>query len=317
MQAMSPVFDSNLDRTSLKYESITVSLPSTDQLQLTRFFLDKNNLGPPVFMLHSTAQDSRTFCTEDGGGLGCYLARQGYDVYVADLRGKGKSWPQINGSSDYGIHQTITEDIPALVNKIISKRGQVAQIWIGHGWGSVLMTSYYARFGEHQAAIAPVSRMAHFAARRQLLGQNARKTLVFNAVWRRLARLLVGLKGYLPVHSLKLGLSNESRGNYSDYLRWSTDSAWCDPQDGFDYGQAISEQQLPPSYYFAASSDKVYGDVVDVRAFIQKLGNHDVRLMVLSKCGGNRRDYSHINMLQHPDAEQDHFPLLLAWLKQV
>ena len=80
----------------LKYESITVPLPSTDQAHLTRFYRDKRNLGTPVFMLHSTLQDSSTFFSDKGTGLACYLARQGYDVFVGDMRGKGKSWPQVN-----------------------------------------------------------------------------------------------------------------------------------------------------------------------------------------------------------------------------
>ena len=57
------------------------------------------------------------FYTEKGKGLGCYLAEQGFDVYVLDLRGRGKSTPLINAESDYGQHEAITHDIPLLIDE--------------------------------------------------------------------------------------------------------------------------------------------------------------------------------------------------------
>ena len=297
----------------LKYESITISLPSSDQVHLTRFFLDKNNLGTPVFMLHSTLQDGSTFYSDDGHGLACYLARKGYDVFVADLRGKGKSWPSVNSSSAFGNHQAINEDIPALLEKIISKRGRIPQIWIGHGWGSVLMASFYARYGD---GVCPVAKMAHFAARRQIQTTNSSKKFLIDFIWRKLGKWLIVLNGYMPARLLRMGVTNESKANYRDYLQWSSSDDWRDAEDGFSYGEAILKQQLPPSFYFAASSDKAYGDPVDVREFMKELGPHDGRLMVLSRHGGNLRNYSHMDMVRHKDADKDHFPLLLDWLQQ-
>ena len=44
---------------------------------------------------------------------------------VPDLRGKGKSWPAINQNSDFGFHEIVTEDIPALaatVKRLVRQR---------------------------------------------------------------------------------------------------------------------------------------------------------------------------------------------------
>lgn len=299
--------------TPLNYESIMVSLPSTDQVHMARFYRDKKQLGAPVFMLHSTLHDGSTFYSDDGNGLACYLARQGYDVYVADLRGRGKSWPRINSFSRYGSHQLINEDIPALLKKISIKRGKVPQIWVGHGFGSVLMCSYYARYGDSHANVA---RMAHFAARRQIQASNRSKTFTFDFVLGKLSRLCIKLTGYMPSRFLRQGTANESRGILADYLNWSGASAWSDCEDGFSYGDAIKQQQLPPSFYFASAGDKAYGDPADVREFVKELGPHDGRLMVLSRSGGNLRNYNHMGMLCHKDCELDHFPLLLDWLQE-
>ena len=304
---------STVTKTPLNHEHITVSLPSSDQANMTRFFLDKKNLGAPVFMLHSTLQDGTTFFSEDGNGLACYLARQGYDVFVADLRGKGRSWPQVGAASRYGYHHAINEDIPALLEKITSKRGNVPQIWIGHGWGSVLMCSFYARYADRYA---PVARMAHFAARRQSVAAQSSKRWWMDFMWRKLGRFLISVNGYLPARFLRMGVANESKAHYFDYLQWSDSADWLDSTDGFSYGEAIKQQQLPPSFYFAAAADRAYGEPNDVRRFINELGPHDGRLMVLSREGGNLHNYSHLDMVRHKDCEQDHFPLLLDWLKQ-
>lgn len=46
--------------------------------------------GIPVLMIHGMVEDGRIFYHPSGKGLGCYLARQGYEVYVADLRGTAR-----------------------------------------------------------------------------------------------------------------------------------------------------------------------------------------------------------------------------------
>ena len=53
-------------------------------------------------MVHGMVEDGRIFYHKSGKGLACYLAKQGYDVYVVDLRGIGQSTPKISADSDHG-----------------------------------------------------------------------------------------------------------------------------------------------------------------------------------------------------------------------
>lgn len=300
-------------KNTLKHESIMVSVASGEQVHMMRFYEDKNCLGTPVFMLHSAAQEGKSFYDGRGGGLACYLARQGYDVYVGDLRGRGKSWPKVNPFSKFGSHQLITEDIPAMLKKIISKRGPVPQVWVSHGWGGVLMCAYYARFAD---SLCPVARMVHFAVRRQAHPISLQQKWWFNVVMGPLSRLLIRINGYLPAKFLRLGSCNESARIYQDYQQWSQQERWIDTEDGFDYGQAILQQQLPPSFYFASRGDTIYGHADHIRQFMMELGPHDGRLMVLDQQAGSLHDYGHDEMLHHEDCEEDHFPLLLDWLEE-
>ncbi len=300
-------------KNKLKYESIMVSVPSGQQVHMMRFYEDKNNLGTPVFMLHSVAEQGNSFYQGRGGGLAHYLARQGYDVYVADMRGKGKSWPKVTPSSTFGSHELITEDIPAMVKKIVAKRGPVAQIWVSHGWGGVLMCACYARYGD---SLCPVARMVHFAVRRQAQALGFEQKWWFAVVWGVLARLALKLNGYLPAKLLHFGSCNESARSYQDYCDWAQQAQWLDGDDEFNYGEAIREQQLPPSFYVASRGDGLQGHPSHIRQFMMELGPHDGRLLVLDSQAGSLHDYGHTEMLCHEDCEEDHFPLLLDWLRE-
>lgn len=297
----------------LNYQSITVPVPAGEQVHMTRFYRDKKNLGTPVFMLHGLLEDGTAFYDGSGKGLACYLAHQGFDVFVADSRGKGSSWPKINAKSHVGVHEHITEDIPALIKKVSLIRPDQPQVWVSHGWGGVLLSAYYARFVE--PGLEP-TQLIHLASRRKAYLSNWLKRFVHRWLWRRIGGLCVAFNGYLPSRFLCLGDCLESTDDYRDYLNWTQSSEWVDPKDGFDYGSAIRLKTLPPSLYVASVGDHVYGDVIDVRAFIKELGRHDGRMIVLDKKAGSLHNYNHNELLSHADAEQDHFSLLLAWLQE-
>src|SRR5215203_377312 len=107
MEASSAIF---------REESIFIPFRAGEQLHMKRFFTGEND--PPVFMLHGSIENGRIFYSASGKGLAPFLASNGYDVFVADLRGRGLSTPSINRHSTYGVHESIMEEIPVFLNKI-------------------------------------------------------------------------------------------------------------------------------------------------------------------------------------------------------
>lgn len=281
------------------------------QLHMKRLYSTTGVLGTPVFMLHGLVEEGRIFYSAEGYGLAWYMASLGYDVYIPDLRGKGKSWPALASDSQDGLHEAINEDIPALLRAIVRKRGPLPQIWVSHAWGGVLASSYYARYGDR---FAPVQSMVYFGSRRRVSDDGWRKNLALKGVWKNAMMMASRLSGYVPAQQLKLGTSNESRVYFRDVLTWMFDSAWIDRVDNFDYAVAAKMRAFPASLYFASELDTVYGCPNDVREFIHELGEHRGRLIMLSKQGGSQREYGHIDMLSGMDAERDHFPVLIQWL---
>jgi predicted alpha/beta hydrolase len=296
----------------IKFQSIKLTVSSIDELRLTRFYRDKRQLGAPVFLLHDLARDGSSFYTAEGEGLACYLAKQGYDVYVADLRGRGECWPKVSAASKFDSHRVVSEDLPALLKEIIKRRGHEPQIWMGHGFGGLLLSAFFARHGD---SLVPVKKMVHFGVRRQLLHQSLKTRCHYDLLWKRVAGFMASLRGFLPARQLRLGGCDESAALYADYLAWSDNAEWLDRQDAFNYAEAARQRRFPPSVYLAAKADAAQGHPDDVRRFMRGLGPHDGRMLVLSRKGGNLRNYNHHSMLVHPDCERDHFPLLLAWLQ--
>lgn len=291
-------------------ETITIPLSGGDMLNLQRFC--GNPQGQVIFMLHGAIENGRIFYSENGKGLAPYLAGNGYDVFVADLRGRGKSRPAISRSSKFGQTVAITEDIPAFIDAIISLRGDAPQQWLAHSWGGVLFSSFLARFPEY---IPRVDSLVYFGSKRTIRAKNIHILLQVDLVWQWLCPLSCLLAGYLPARQMGIGSDSETARSFRESATWVKHDAWVDA-DGFDYGAAIKKVKLPPIWYIAARNDFALGHPDDVRRFMESAGKQQCRYSVLSMQNGNLHDYDHINMLTHPDAVRDQFPMVLEWFQE-
>ena len=306
-------------------ESIMVPVGSGDQLHIKRLrvkpLIDEAEgadgspvkAATPIFMLHGVVEDGRVFYSRSGKGLAYFLASHGFDVFVADMRGKGSSWPQVKkiDAEEYGAFEAVTEDLPALIAEVCRQTDGVPWLWVTHGWGGVLATAYMARYSECAANILGV---VHFASRRTTQVNTLRKRILVDWWWGGFGQWLVKNKGYLPGRFWGYGVSDEAAGIHKDMIAWSSPADWIDTRDGFDYQAAVLALEKPASLYFASESDTGLADADDIRDFMKYHGDHNGRLVLLGKALGNRRDYGAVDMLVHEDAEYDHFPLVVEWM---
>ena len=292
-------------------QSVAIPLPSGETLHLQRISGDLN--GPVVFMLHGAIENGRIFYSETGKGLAHYLAKNGFDVFVADLRGRGKSTPPIGRGSAFGQTEAITEDIPAFIDAIVKLRGPVPQQWVAHSWGGILLSSVLARF---PAYCGMVTSLVYFGSKRTVRVWNRDRLLKVELAWHGLCSLACLVAGYLPARRLGIGSDSETVKSYRQSAAWVRRDAWVDSDDGFDYGRAIRAMTLPPIWYIAAQNDHALGHPDDVRRFMESAGAQQTRYTVLSRKNGNLEDYDHINMLTHPCAVRDHFPQVVEWLRE-
>ncbi len=289
-----------------------VAVTGKVQMHLRRLWCGDKGRGEPVLMLHGAAEDGHIFYSHSGLGLACWLARNDCEVFVPDLRGKGKSWPAINQHSDFGFHEIITQDIPALAATVGRLTGGREQTWVTHSLGGVLAVATLTRSG---AEALGVRQLAHFAARRRVRAGGMRRRLLIDLLWNRIGRIAVAAEGYLPAPALRLGTARESGRCFLDGLRWAREAAWLDPEDGFDYGATLAAGVWPRSLYFASAADRAFGHPEDVRDFMHEIGHHDGRMLIVGSAAGGAADYSHTGMLLRPEAETELFPQLLDWMR--
>lgn len=294
----------------MQQESYFIPLQDHSQLHLKRIY--QNPLGVPVFLLHGAIENGKIFYSKSMKGLAPYLARHGYDVYIGDLRGRGLSNPAINRKSKFGQTESITEDIPAFINKIIELRGECKQHWLAHSWGGVLLSAYFARFKQHRHL---VNSMVYFAAKRRVHVVNVARFFYVDLMWQVISPILAEIFGYLPAKKFRMGSDNETKKSLAASINWVNNKDWQD-EDGYDYGKAILQLQLPPIWYFAGINDKALGHPLDVFALMLESGTNNAKFTLLAKSRGNLHNYGHIDIVTHRDAEKDHFPSVLCWLKE-
>lgn len=298
-------------RTELKFDTMRLHTQDQQQLFLQCIAPQVGGNGIPVLLVHGEAEAGNIFYSRSGKGLACFLALAGYSVYVPDLRGRGKSWPLISRHCEFGFEEIICQDLPVICGYIEEKHPQKKMIWGGHGMGSVWLMSYLARFVEQAAPAACV----FFSSRRQLSLQTRAQRLIVEQYFNKLGAKLTQWQGFWPARSMRMGSANESAQCFRDSQAWMS-GEWLSSDRQFDYGAAIKQRRLPPILYFASASDGVFGQAADVRAFMQELGQHDGRLIILAKAQKDDDSFDHISMLTSAKAWQGHFLELGTWLQQ-
>ncbi|OUS23681.1 hypothetical protein A9Q99_26960 [Gammaproteobacteria bacterium 45_16_T64] len=294
-------------------ESIMVPLDNGHQLHIRRLCGGSN--APPVLMLHGLLEDGTVFYSRSKRGLAYSMASAGFDVYIPDLRGKGRSWPHLSEILQYRVYDAVTSDIPTLLEAISTHCGSAPKFWVAHGWGGVLLTSFLARYPQYRSGTLG---LVYFGTRRVASTQNLQRRVFVDALWGWLAGAVSKLRGFIPGGLLKMGPSDEFSSMRSENIAWMQGASWVDPSDKFDYGAALSEGlEYPPSLYIASKSDLTYGNPRDVSEFMREVGSHNGRLIILDKEGGSQHNYRHSTMLTHPDAATDHFPLVLSWMEEM
>jgi len=291
-------------------ESVFLPLNEIDAIHMKRWF--NNKAGQAVLLIHGSIENGRIFYSENGKGLAPYLADLGYDVFVPDLRGRGKSTPSIGPDSDFGQMDMVMTDIPFLVNHVKQEKGTDA-IWIGaHSWGGNLALASYARFPQ----MADIKGLILFGVKRRVTVWNMERILKLSFGWRIVAPVAIAIKGFLPAVQLKMGADNETKRIFKETNYWLDNSTWKDPRDGFDYGDALSEVAVPPVLSLTGAADRVLGHPRDCQNLVNELNTADGTFKVIGKATGHLHDYDHIDLVTHKDASKDQFPMIAEWMKE-
>jgi predicted alpha/beta hydrolase len=295
----------------INQESIFIDLEDNNKLHLKRFYT--NDSGSVIFMLHGSIENGRIFYSNSGKGLAPFLAKLGFDVYVADLRGRGLSTPKIDNKSTFGQTDSIIKDIPLFIKKIEELRGKTHQHWIAHSWGGILLSSVFTRYHEE---LSHIKSMTFFATKRQIKVFNFEKFIKIDIFWSLISKILIKKYGYLPAEKYSMGSDSETKKSYYQTAHWVKNNPWIDQEDNFDYGEEIKKITPPPLLSITGIKDFSLGHPKDCFNFVKEYGEEYSNFKVLGIKFDNNHDYDHINILTHPKCEKDHFQEVYEWIKK-
>lgn len=292
---------------------------STHKLHLMNIRSDKPT-NSVCFLLHGAIENGEIFYSKKGQGLAPFLARQGHDVYVADLRGRGLSSPSVKeeGSSCmHGQREAIREDIPKFVEVICKLSGANKLTWIAHSWGGILMTSAQAYCPD---MLSNIHSQVYFGSKRQITTREREYYTHFLFGFCGLAHFFHRYYGFYPGKELKIGSDNESTNSVMDTCKWALTSCgwgkWIDYKDKFDYAlhySVIPAEAIPPTWHIGAVADKMLGNPVDVKLWAEET-RQTHKFTVLSKDNGNRKDYDHVSMITDKECVEDYFTDVSQWI---
>jgi pimeloyl-ACP methyl ester carboxylesterase len=292
--------------------SIFIPFAHGEQLHMRRFCTDEAH--PALLLIPGSIEDGKIFYSDSGKGFAPWMAQNGFDVFVPDLRGRGLSTPKISGASNFGQEEALKEEYPAYFAKISEIKGEKRVFLGAHSWGGVNLLTFLARpFAE-----IDVPAMVFFGSKRHISVRGLRYYYMIGLGWELMARRIIRRKGFLDAVNSNMGSDNISARDWAETNAWvRAKNEWRNWHDGFDYRKALSKIQLPPVLYFAGKRDYVLGNPIDVQLLADETGTHQVKKVeLLAKSNGHLQDYGHIDMLTHPDAPRDHFPMALEWLRK-
>ena len=263
---------------------------------------DEPSQGVPVILVHGTFCQRSFWVSQKGLGLGPYLRERGYDVWIPEVRGHGRS-PRDRRYRDWNAEDQMRFDLPAVQRLVASEREGRAH-WVGHSWGGVAILGAIGGgwLSEHDMHSAVV------------LGANItegdewlRRPLPRAAAWTVLSAL-----GRVPAGLFRLGPEPESRAYMLDFFRWKGPNPEWRTEDGRDYWDGIRRSRVP-LLAFAAANDRS-DPVPGCRFMFDAHGAQDKEWVLLGANQGFSMDYGHIEMIVSKEASREVWPRIGDWL---
>jgi len=255
---------------SVRKEPLRITVRQGHQIHLLRLLAPAVETRGRLLVLPGLGDDSGTWLAGDMPWV-MTMARSGWDVYVADTRGKGFSLPRLSPQSDWGLQSLLDEEIPALVSGMQHHDASCA----GKPWVAV---------AEDVAALALLETFASsrtsMAGLQGLLLLHAghpvpMADLPYGRLLPTLGAAHLRLTGYARSPWLPGG-AGESRQRFRESLAWLAAEPWK-TLGSEPVADGLAGKVWPPTMYLAQEPHWV--SVHAVQSLMASLPSHDARVL--------------------------------------
>jgi poly[(R)-3-hydroxyalkanoate] polymerase subunit PhaC len=313
------------------------------RLALYRYTPRRRSHHTPVLLCHGMSSNRWDM---DGPGrisLARYLVRRGYDAWVVELRGAGRStrptwW---NGKSyNWTFEDYVQHDGPAALQTVLRETGARQVHWVGHSMGgmiayALLMSPVHSKIASAVTLGSPtMSEVGHpaldfgvpyrgllrYLPPRVPLGALGRIAGLFapwiaNSLNETIAELgwhpgnadvrLLRALAFTAVDDLPASLLRE-------FARWYDARAMSDRYAMFNFTDHL-ERITAPILIIAGSKDGLTPSR-DLETVYRRVASRDKVFRIIGQEYGFAHDYSHADLVLGLHAPDDVYPVILEWL---
>ncbi|MCA9695628.1 MAG: alpha/beta fold hydrolase [Myxococcales bacterium] len=191
---------------------------------------------------HAMMVDRRTLDRPRGAGLVSTLARAGWEVFAADLRGRGGASPRASEGAAWSYDDLVRHDLPALVDAARRAAPGLPLFVVGH---SLTGHVSVAAAGCGLYSVAPDGHVL-LAANHWLPSLEPRRARrALKAAMIAALSLAARSTGRMPARALRIGTVDESADYARQLVRFWRDDRWRSRDGACDYLAAL--QRVPGS----------------------------------------------------------------------
>ncbi len=269
-----------------------------------------------------------------------YLRARGHDVWVAELRGAGRSryigkfWKKRKA---YNFNDIVFQDVPALIHKVLEETGASQVHWVGHSLGGMLAyASMINGRSDLFKSVVTVGSPGISASQHPLLDvlfplrgilklkkwAPYRPASLVGKLFPRITKRIAcpalanhSLMDHKDVSALvSVALSPVSTKLVQQFADWySLSKEQSDAGHQGDYWKNLDKIDRP-TMFVAGAADKLV-PVENVEEVYNCIQTEDKKLLVCSKENGFAGDYGHIDLLLARSARYEIYPEIASWIE--
>lgn len=314
------------------------------RLALYRYQPRRGSHRTPVLLCHGMSSNRWNM---DGPGrisLARYLVRRGYDTWVVELRGAGRSMRPTwwNGKRyAWTFEDYVQHDAPAALRLVLRETGASRVHWVGHSMGgmiayALLMNPVHSKIASAVTLGSPtMSDVGHPALdfgvpyrgllrvlpNRMPLGTLARVASPLAPLAARLLDRSIAQLGFHPgnadlalLRTLMLTAIDDLPASLlREFARWYDTKAMSDRYALFDFTEHL-ERITAPILVIAGSHDELT-PVRDLERVYRRIASPDKAFRIIGRQHGDAHDYSHADLILGLHAPDDVYPVIFNWLE--
>jgi pimeloyl-ACP methyl ester carboxylesterase len=297
----------------------------------------------PVLLCHGLGANRFNLDAPGESSVARYLQREGFDCWVVELRGAGKSrhakpiWSRRRWRAErhWSLDDYLHHDLPAAIKKILAETGSRSVHWIGHSMGGMLAYAFLSRYDPRPVrSVVTIGSPCQVNSQEKLFRTLSHLAPAIRKMPKLPQRIVVKaispLAGHIPdcfadyfftpgsidaallQRMACLALSDLSPKLAAEFLQWYRTGAYTDLYGMTDFSALLHRIHVP-MLLIAGVRDRL-APLADLRQIYDSLGTQEKELLVLSRENGFGHDYGHIDPVLGRDAPTEVFPHIRDWL---